>query len=326
MRKRVEATFAILLILLCVGMRLAYTGNEKLPERGEDLIILDALDSFGERERPAVRFPHEKHVADEQGASNCLVCHEPRSEEGSGIKFAFKNRDGLSREAVKDLYHSECLGCHADLEAAGQPSGPQICSECHVNSSVDSPRSSHTLHFDASLHALHEDAASLDCQACHDSSGAVQRVVAQDASHPVSPKNSSHALCITCHLNVRTSGETSAPLDCTGCHANPPASASSSEDTLLSENVAHGGEVTFDHDLHESADIACDVCHHKEPETSCSECHTDGASPESGGITLQVAMHTRSSERSCLGCHESMGAGVVDDCTGCHEPFTVGHK
>ncbi|BCS95626.1 hypothetical protein DSLASN_12580 [Desulfoluna limicola] len=314
MRKRVEATLASLLILLCVGLRLAYTGSVATREEGVGVITIDSLVPFGKMERPAVRFPHEKHASGGDEAS-CLVCHEARPGENAGIFFTFKGREGLSREEIKTLYHTECIACHADREAAKLPTGPQFCSGCHVNDTAGLPSSPHFLDFEDHLHALHADTAGLGCQACHDVFGEER----PDESTHVPPGYTSHDLCITCHLAENMAGSAGTPLGCTGCHALPFMPSEAAE---LTKNDVRGGEVLFDHDLHETADISCETCHHKEPETGCAECHASGDATDGGaGVSLQVAMHTKSSERSCVGCHDAMGVDAVDDCTACHAPF-----
>lgn len=323
MRKRVEATLAVLLILSCVGLRLAYTRHLTPSEERVDLINIDALSPYGKLERPIVRFPHEKHVAGVETESGCLLCHDPRPEDEAGILFTLKGRQGLAKDALQELYHSQCIGCHADREAAKQPTGPQICSGCHVNSQGDAPSISHSLDFDPRLHALHTEKASLDCASCHDALDAAPRPEGSAKGHVATPDNPSHALCISCHLTEQKNGHSRAPLDCSGCHALPPMAP---DDALAAGVNLQGGEVAFDHDLHEEADISCEVCHHKEPETSCSECHTDGDSSRGGGVSLHAAMHSKVADRSCIGCHDAMGAGEVDDCTGCHAPFSSGNQ
>ncbi|VVS95679.1 cytochrome c3 family protein [Desulfoluna spongiiphila] len=307
MRKRVEATLAVFLILSCVGLRLAYTAHRTSPEESVDLITIDALAPLDSQERPAVRFPHDLHVAATDEGASCLACHDPAPGDSPGISFALKNRQGLSGLAVQDFYHDHCIGCHAEREATGESTGPQVCSGCHVKHAPNPSSMSHAIDFDARLHVRHTDDAALDCQTCHDALASSQ---GRDDT-----AQASHALCITCHLDIATSD---APLDCTGCHAKPLSSSDSGE---LPAMAAYGGEVAFDHDLHEESVISCDICHHKEPDTGCAECHTRGGSPEGDGVTLQTAMHSLDAERSCIGCHDTMGAGVVDDCTGCHAPF-----
>ena len=315
MRKRIEVILASLLILLCVGLRMAYTGSVAQRDGGADLIKLDALTPFGALERPAVYFPHEKHASNGDEAS-CLTCHDPESGEDAGLVFTFKSQDGLSKDELKDLYHTQCLSCHADLESAHQPSGPQVCGGCHVNEAPATEVPSHALEFDESLHTLHTETAAIDCQSCHDLLDSTE----EDAPSASLYENSSHDLCVSCHLAEATP---EAPLDCSGCHLS---SLTPSMAMPASTEGPRGGEVLFDHDLHEAADVSCEVCHHKEPDTQCSECHTDGDSIKSGGVTLQTAMHTRSAEGSCVGCHEEMGIGTLDECASCHTPFGNGRS
>lgn len=298
MRKRVEATLAVLLILSCVGLRLAYTEHRMPPEEGVDLITIDSIAPLDTLQRPPVRFPHGIHVSATSESTGCLACHDPAPGTGHGISFSMKNRHELSGEALQDLYHNQCIGCHADRETAGLATGPQVCSGCHVKPVTDSSPISHAITFDAHLHMRHTDDAALDCKACH------------DALPSGGNSDEAHGLCVTCHLDSASD----APLECTGCHA---LSASQGE----GHGAAHGGEVDFDHDLHEEADISCEVCHHKEPDTGCAECHPRRGEPGGDSVSLQAAMHSRTSDRSCIGCHDTMGAGVVDDCTGCHAPF-----
>ena len=80
--------------------------------------------------------------------------------------------------------------------------------------------------------------------------------------------------------------------------------------------------VKFDHASHDSID--CDVCHHAEPSdaksayVSCGsneECHSLKGTKERDVQSLFWAYHTKSSERSCYGCHSTM---VQKGCRPCH--------
>ncbi|WP_300669987.1 cytochrome c3 family protein [Desulfoluna sp.] len=322
MRIRVGAALAILLVLFFFSLCLANSKDNGGQGLGGDVIAIDAMLPYGERERPPVLFPHDRHAA-YSGETGCLSCHDERSGDGSGISFAFKGRKGLSGNEIRDLYHTECIRCHAEGVATKQPTGPQICGGCHVRDKAVPTSSSYAIDFDDSLHFTHTEKATLDCRACHDLLNGDDSEKSGDSMSPgLSSDNVSHDLCITCHLVDRNHKKPSGPLSCKACHALP---AQSLADLNPSKDVARGGEVLFDHDLHEMADISCDVCHHKEPDTRCSECHTDGDSSQGGGISLYAAMHTRNADRSCIGCHDEMGAGDVDDCTGCHAPFRTGN-
>jgi len=306
MRKRVGATLAFLLVLFFFGLCLANSKETGEQSEVSDVIIMDAMLPYGELERPQVRFPHEKH-AKNGGKTACLQCHKARPD--GGFSFAFKQRKGMSGTEVRDLYHAECIRCHAEAAATTKLTGPQVCGGCHVRHLTAPPSSSHNVDFDNALHSIHTDQASLDCLSCHD-------FLQGDSDEANDSVRIPHDLCVTCHVSTLNAEEASGPISCNACHGLP--------DRVSSESrvASGGGEVSFDHDLHEEADISCETCHHKEPETACSECHTDGKSAKGGGISLYTAMHTQKAEGSCIGCHDAMGAGAVDDCTGCHAPFS----
>jgi hypothetical protein len=77
--------------------------------------------------------------------------------------------------------------------------------------------------------------------------------------------------------------------------------------------------VTFDHKAHENYNNTCRVCHHESMQP-CVSCHTLTASLEGPvdvkGVTLERAMHTVTSDRSCQGCHEEVKK--KETCAGCH--------
>lgn len=80
--------------------------------------------------------------------------------------------------------------------------------------------------------------------------------------------------------------------------------------------------VKFDHASHDSID--CEVCHHAAPSDATSkyvscgaseECHYIKGSKERDVQSLFWAYHTKSAERSCYGCHNTM---VEKGCRPCH--------
>ena len=313
MRKRVGASLAFLLGLLFFGLCLAYSEGTDEQNRGVDVISMDTITSYGVLQRPKVHFPHEKHVIDAE-KDTCLKCHEARPD--GGVSLAFRQRKGLSGMEARDYYHAQCIQCHADAAAATGATGPQVCGGCHVNGEpASSPSSSHAIDFDDTLHSIHTEQATLDCRTCHDR---LHGEPCATDSPAMSPRETSHDLCVSCHVSTLDSGEPGGPVTCTACHTDPVDTSS------MPRVAAGGGEVLFDHDLHEGADISCETCHHKEPETSCSECHDASGSSRGGGVSLYAAMHSRQADRSCIGCHDAMGAGEVDDCTACHAPFSGG--
>jgi hypothetical protein len=81
--------------------------------------------------------------------------------------------------------------------------------------------------------------------------------------------------------------------------------------------------VAFDHKAHEKYNNNCRVCHHAGME-SCESCHTVPGSKEGGLVTLEKAMHSSSSQQSCIGCHNAKQA--APNCAGCHNHISKASK
>ncbi|MCG8470825.1 MAG: hypothetical protein MI742_03095 [Desulfobacterales bacterium] len=205
MRKRTEAIFASLLILLCLGFRLAYTGTDSLTSPSL-LIPLNHQDAIGSSERADVLFPHEFHTQ-KLGADSCVVCHDTVSDD-----FSFKMSQDLSGNALKDHFHNQCIECHASK------SGPQMCSGCHVNRMDLKPSAFETVSFD---HSLHED-ADIACDTCHhkepDTACAECHGEQEGGGTPslmvAMHKMDDEASCLGCHtsMGIQEAGE------CATCH------------------------------------------------------------------------------------------------------------
>jgi hypothetical protein len=73
--------------------------------------------------------------------------------------------------------------------------------------------------------------------------------------------------------------------------------------------------VPFDHKGHEKYSDTCRACHHASMD-SCQQCHTLGGAKEGNFVTFEQAMHLKSSQTSCLGCHAAKQAQPT--CAGCH--------
>ena len=73
--------------------------------------------------------------------------------------------------------------------------------------------------------------------------------------------------------------------------------------------------VPFNHVAHEKSSDSCRVCHHASMD-ACSTCHTMGGAKEGGFVTFEQAMHRRTSQQSCTGCHAAKQAAA--NCSGCH--------
>lgn len=101
-----------------------------------DKIVLDQ----GGKTRPAVIFPHNRHV--EAGLS-CKDCHhvyengknvleEDKLEEGNqGIRCSACH-GSKSRLDLEQAFHNQCIGCHATYLKKNEKTGSRYCGGCHV--------------------------------------------------------------------------------------------------------------------------------------------------------------------------------------------------
>lgn len=320
MRKHVGVPLALLLVLICVGVSFATFGKGDAENATvRPVITIDTLRMKGELERSSVPFPHDSHTAamKEEG---CLLCHDKASDE-TGPSFPYKNTNELGFDEAKDLYHDTCIACHAEREAKNLSTGPQICSECHINGAqemVAKPRS-----FDPVLHATHTGAAIVEedensCLVCHSEAPAAGSAQGMPAR---SLNKESHALCVTCHLDLLEKGaEKSGPVLCAGCHTgadSKPAAIPESMRLMVGQpDVAIIGDakmtnkgragtklVAFNHKAHELSGVSCSSCH---PETDSRESF----------IKPETAMHSDSNGLDCAACHNESKKAA--ECAGCH--------
>jgi c(7)-type cytochrome triheme protein len=102
-----------------------------------ETIIINNADTFKEKSRTPVTFPHANHMTLE-GVS-CTDCHH-RFEKGKNIldasELTEKNKSILcgschkGKSNLETAYHHQCIGCH-DGKKRGKPAGPRMCGECH---------------------------------------------------------------------------------------------------------------------------------------------------------------------------------------------------
>ncbi|MDJ0762109.1 MAG: cytochrome c3 family protein [Myxococcota bacterium] len=348
MQRSLIAKFGVLGLGMTGLLVLAILGCEPPHEVGvrevsPATIVISLPTVFGDLRRPPVAFDHGAHTAalEDEG---CTACHL-QEDDALVFKFARKD-DGDDGDALKDLYHDKCIGCHKARTAAGQTSGPEACATCHKKQSAGASLTLRKeMAFDYSLHYRHVQATGQEkCDACHHQyDEAAQKLVykkgAEDACRDchgkvdegrnLSLKNASHVNCITCHLREQARGSKHGPVLCEGCH---DAEYQAGYDTIDIENMprlergqkdktrisAEGAEslaVVFNHKAHETRARFCTTCHHKTPKP-CGDCHTITGAKEGDGITTEQAFHEKSSERSCVGCH--MAKAAVPDCAGCH--------
>ncbi len=164
----------------------------------------------------------------------------------------------------------------------------------------------------------------------------------------ISLQQAAHQQCLQCHRTLASQGvQASLPLTCRGCHGAaaqaelakknqevvaglkgkeiPRLQRGQPDATLVMYDSktamgSHGKTVSmppvpFNHVAHEKSSDSCRVCHHASMD-ACSTCHTLGGAKEGGFVTFEQAMHRRTSQQSCTGCHAAKQAAA--NCAGCH--------
>jgi len=318
---------------------------EQIPR--PDLVTIDGMTVFGPLERPAVLFPHDLHTqAVREKGNDCSHCHLSR-EDGT-LYDLFMRTESTDEQAVMDLYHDKCIACHQETAEAKRPSGPVICGDCHRREAVYiSTRQPFGM--DKSLHYRHLEATGNKCEQCHhqydEAADSLVYVKGEESScrdcHGAVTKDnqpslrlSVHRSCIGCHRQtvMDDPGRATGPETCAACHdaarqadikviENPPRLERNQPDFVLlsaPENELEHSKlptVPFSHVGHEQFTDDCRSCHHQTLK-KCRDCHTLAGSEESGGVTLQQAMHGMTGDHSCVGCHDHEKFTV--QCAGCH--------
>ena len=327
------------------------TPPQKTLERRADIISIDSMRVFGKLTRPPVTYLHQKHTeALESKNKNCSACHLSQD---NRLSTKFMRLQDTSKEIVMDVYHTNCIGCHKEIAAKEEKSGPLVCGECHKDD-AEVLSSWRPIGMDKSLHYRHTKAQADKCENCHHVYNEATKKLyyakgkegtcrychqAKTQDNRISMRLASHTECVGCHRQTLAKNESAGPVTCNGCHDagrqklieklnNVPRMKAGQPDFVLVKTTKDNGKmsdpeprmklVPFNHKVHETYNDTCRVCHHAELQ-SCANCHTLDGSKEGGFVKLEQAMHRTTAEQSCLGCHESKQTDQT--CAGCHTSF-----
>ena len=317
-----------------------------------DIITIDTMKAFGNLERPEVVFLHDAHVdALDKLKKDCATCHLTQNDR---LSPKFKRLEDTSKKDLTDLYHENCLGCHKEMNAANQKTGPvEECGHCHTTEQrfISSRQ---PMGFDKSLHFRHSKAQEDKCERCHheydekkkaliyikDQEGTCRYCHAQQTvDNRISMRLASHLSCIGCHQKTLAQKHSAGPFQCAGCHdpekqkiiqkiTPVPRMARKQPDKVYIKKDKKNpyltldtyldpkmARVPFDHKRHEDATNTCYICHHANL-SSCNSCHTLAGSKEGDHVKLEQAMHQVNTDHSCIGCH--MKQQKIPECYGCH--------
>ncbi len=325
--------------LLLTGCSDSEAGNDMMAR--PDVIVIDAMLSYGPLDRPPVEFPHDLHTAHmTREGDECSRCHTEIGAACTVPKFHWDRT--MSRTQVTDLYHDSCITCHQTQLDAGSDSGPVVCGECHR----EQPQyisARQNINFDKSLHYRHIKALDNTCDKCHHDynpeTGELEYMTGHESScrdchgdakqgDACSMRTEAHNQCISCHRETVNSG----PVECAGCHdpvrlakiekvEDVPRLDRNQPDFVLlaapegERELSKLNTVPFSHVGHEGFLDDCRTCHHLTLK-ACNECHNLTGSEDANGVGLQQAFHLLASKSSCIGCHDDEKTAF--ECGGCH--------
>ena len=314
-------------------------------EQHADIISIDVIGKLGDMELPAVTYRHDLHTdALKKMDKDCASCHE---KDGDSMSLTFKRTGDMTAKQLQDVYHQNCIGCHADMAKAGQDTGPleSECRTCH-NPKPDMVAKRQPINMDKSLHFRHISSKKIvvsqqndNCGACHMNVDVVAGTATyvpgtEDSDNGYgdgyvkyeSPKSAAHSSCISCHMSeAKKDAAFTGPVTCAGCHS---ATAQKEMKKVPAKRLKRGQPDTLLIVPNGSAksDIAPVAFNHKFHEANvkdCSTCHINGIGNEKDGFKpLYSDMHDAKSSASCVGCH-AMRVAQDPTCAGCHSMIPV---
>jgi len=243
----------------------------------------------------------------------CRDCHNARPPEATRLDA------GLGK-----VLHYRHL---ASKDIPAMNGGPENCGVCHHDFDEQKKQTFYAKGRESS------------CRVCH---------LDKTKDGVMSLGQAAHQQCVLCHLELARQGvQAPLPVRCADCHGAAGQAQAAGRDREVLAGLPHqevprlrrgqpdatlimpaagSGEgqgahpgpaalVPFDHLAHEKYNDTCRACHHAGFE-ACGQCHTLGGARAGGLVTLEQAMHLKSSQFSCVGCHEARQAQAA--CAGCH--------
>ena len=214
-----------------------------------DVVKIDAMQALGALDLPPVTFLHDKHTAAlEKAGKDCKACH---LEKDGQLVVKFKREKDTTAAEVKLVYHQNCIGCHTDMAAKGQKSGPLDgeCRSCHDGKSkIVSAKQ--PAGFNSALHFRHSESKDIpsglkdaatgevlkdNCDRCHHEYNKDTKKtfyakgkegtcrychLDKSTKDARSMSEASHAACVNCHRSLALKGvKETGPVLCAGCHS-----------------------------------------------------------------------------------------------------------
>ena len=174
---RRAGVFTLAFLALAVFGQHARAGTGKAPKADAraDVIVIDAMAEHGKLEMPPAIFLHDKHTKALAAAKkDCSSCHQAeKKDEVTEYTFRFMDADNVKPDKLKEFYHKNCIGCHADMSGKTGPRDTE-CRSCHnpnpkVKSGWRDIGLDKVLHYKhiASAQIVFSGDAKKNCGACH---------------------------------------------------------------------------------------------------------------------------------------------------------------
>jgi len=129
--KNMEAT-GCRVLMITLALFLLFNGS--LLSAQPEQMVLEG------KTRPAVTFPHQRHMEAELSCKDCHhvyengknILDESKLEEGNKDIRCSACHGPKSRLNLEEAFHNQCIGCHRKAQVEKKKTVPQYCGGCHV--------------------------------------------------------------------------------------------------------------------------------------------------------------------------------------------------